>query len=143
MGLSRIVTVLALALCLGGEAGRSEGMAPDRIDRDALRATISAQIEAFGAGDLSTAFSIASPGIQALFGDPPGFARMVQEGYPMVWRPAELRFLGTRQDGGLVWQRVLIRDLAGALHILDYQMVDLPGGWRVNGVIRVPTGAGV
>ena len=143
MLLSRFVIVLLLGLHLVGLPARGEGVATDLADGEAMRATIAAQVEAFRSGDLSTAFLIASPAIQALFGDPHGFARMVQEGYPMVWRPAELRFLGARQEGCLIWQRVLIRDLSGGLHVLDYQMVDLPGGWRINGVIRVPSGTGV
>ena len=59
---------------------------------------------------------------------------MVRNGYPMVWRPDEFRFLELRDIDGRVWQKVLIRDEFGAVHLLDYQMVQTPDGWRINGV---------
>lgn len=65
---------------------------------------------------------------------------MVRNGYPMVWRPAEVRYLKLREVKGALWQRVLIRDRAGGVHLLDYQMVRVDGNWRINGVhiLRAP-----
>ena len=99
-----------------------------------IKAVISTQIEAFLAGDAGAAYDIASPTIQRLFGSPDNFTEMVQRGYPMVWRPAEFRFLDQREIAGNMWQRVLIRDQEGVLHVLDYQMVRIDGVWRINGV---------
>ena len=99
-----------------------------------VEAVISDQIEAFQAGDGDAAYDIASPTIQRLFGSPERFTQMVQRGYPMVWRPDELRFLDRREIGGQLWQRVLIRDQQGVLHVLDYQMLRIDGAWRINGV---------
>ncbi|WP_127115481.1 DUF4864 domain-containing protein [Shimia sediminis] len=99
-----------------------------------IEAVISDQIAAFQAGDAGAAYAIASPTIQRLFGGPETFTEMVQRGYPMVWRPEELRFLDQREIAGNIWQRVLIRDQQGALHVLDYQMVRVDGAWRINGV---------
>lgn len=103
-----------------------------------IEAAISTQIEAFQAGDSGAAYEIASPTIQRLFGNPETFTEMVQRGYPMVWRPEEVRFLDQREIAGNMWQRVLFRDQQGVLHVLDYQMVRIDDVWRINGVQILP-----
>ena len=110
-------------------------------DPSAIRDTIQGQIDAFRQDDVSTAFGFASPSIRSMFGTPERFGMMVQQGYPMVWRPAEIDFLDLRDQGGRLWQMVLIRDRAGVYHTLGYEMVpDGAGGWRINGVQIMRTG---
>ncbi|WP_170436180.1 DUF4864 domain-containing protein [Ruegeria arenilitoris] len=99
-----------------------------------IEANIAAQIEAFKADDFATAFTFASPNIQTMFRTPENFGAMVRNGYPMVWRPAEIRFLELRQISGFWWQKVMVVDANGRVHILDYQMVQLENGWKINGV---------
>lgn len=99
-----------------------------------IRATIDAQIEAFRADDFATAFTYASPAIRRLFGTSENFGGMVRNGYPMVWRPARIRYLELREIAGTLWQRVMITDAAGGVHILDYQMIELKNGWKINAV---------
>jgi hypothetical protein len=99
-----------------------------------IEANISAQIQAFKADDFATAFTFASPSIQRLFQNPDNFGAMVRNGYPMVWRPSEFRFLELREIAGALWQKVMITDANGRVHILDYQMIPLEDGWKVNGV---------
>ena len=99
-----------------------------------IEANISAQIQAFKADDFATAFTFASPSIQRLFQNPDNFGQMVRNGYPMVWRPADIRFLELREIAGALWQKVMITDANGRVHILDYQMIPLEGGWKINGV---------
>ncbi|OIP87998.1 MAG: DUF4864 domain-containing protein [Rhodobacterales bacterium CG2_30_65_12] len=101
---------------------------------DAPRTVIAAQLDAFRADDVTRAFSYASRGIQRVFVTPDGFGAMVREGYPMVWRPAETRFLELRELDGVTWQKLLVRDGAGVWHTLDYQMVREGGAWRIDGV---------
>ncbi|WP_170386045.1 DUF4864 domain-containing protein [Ruegeria atlantica] len=120
---------LLLALSL------SVGLASDAFAQSAeIEANISAQIQAFKADDFDTAFTFASPNIQRLFQTPENFGVMVKRGYPMVWRPADIRFLELREVAGALWQKVMITDGAGRVHILDYQMVALENGWKINGV---------
>lgn len=97
---------------------------------------IQQQLDAFTSRDVDQAFSFASPMIQGMFQSPRNFGQMVEFGYPMVWNNSETRFLDKRefQNGDVVMQKVMIRDQAGALHILEYQMVRLPQGWKINGV---------
>jgi hypothetical protein len=106
---------------------------------EAIESVIAAQIEAFLADDFDTAFSYASPMIQGMFQTPENFGVMVREGYPMVWRPSDVEFLSLETRQGALWQDVLVRDAGGALHILEYQMVEGDEGWRINAVrVRKP-----
>src|SRR5918992_244948 len=118
--------VLAAALAVASAAGAQ--------DPAEIREVISSQIEAMRVDDLDTAFGFASPGIQRMFETPERFGQMVREGYPMVWRPRDLRFLEPVPSAGRTVQPVLVTDESGALHVLDYEMVPLEGGWRIDGV---------
>ena len=100
----------------------------------AIQGVIERQIEAFKADDFATAFTFASPAIKGIFGTPERFGQMVRQGYPMVHRPAEVRFLELREVAGQLWQRVMMTDAAGKAHFLDYQMIETPEGWQINGV---------
>ncbi len=119
------------ALCVMAGVAFAPGV---RAQEEPIRAVISAQIEAFEVDDFDTAFTFASRAIQQMFGNAQNFGAMVKNGYPMVWRPGGLKFLALEQRGGLLWQDVLVRDLEGALHILEYQMQQDGADWKINGV---------
>jgi hypothetical protein len=57
----------------------------------------------------------------------------------MVWDNADVSFLELRDINGFLWQKVMVRDKNGSLHILDYQMVETAEGWQINGVQLLPT----
>lgn len=105
-----------------------------RADAAQIEATIGAQLDAFRADDFAEAFSYASPMIQSMFGSSDRFGVMVRNGYPMVWRPAEVQFLSLEDRGGSLYQTVRIRDAQGGTHLLEYQMIRNAAGWRINGV---------
>ncbi|SHG60055.1 DUF4864 domain-containing protein [Cognatishimia maritima] len=107
---------------------------------DDIQATIDAQISAFSEDDFAKAFSYASPSIQRIFGDEDRFEAMVRRGYPMVVEPKEVRYFQTRQDEIGYRQQVLFLDQSGASHLLEYQLVQIDGEWRINGVWMVPLG---
>ena len=127
--ISAIVIMLAFSL-------------PAKADEAAIKAVISNQIEAFQADDFVKAFTYASPKIQDIFGTAENFGTMVRQGYPMVWRPAEVQFLGTEMEGSKLWQNVMIRDTAGRVHVLGYEMITSEDGWKINAVKvqKVPEG---
>ena len=56
----------------------------------------------------------------------------------MVHRPSDVRFLELREVAGRLWQRVMMTDAAGRIHMLDYQMIETPEGWQINGVQILP-----
>ena len=77
---------------------------------DAIRSVIQSQLDAFQANDLASAFEHASPMIKGIFGDPQRFGQMVQNGYPMVWRPEAVEFGGLRDVDGTQVQSVFFTD---------------------------------
>ena len=103
-----------------------------------IQGTISRQIEAFRTDDFGTAFSYASPNIQEMFRNAENFGRMVRQGYPMVWRPADVRFLELKQLGAFQLQKVMVKDGNGRFHVLEYEMVQTGIGWQINGVRLLP-----
>ncbi|MEM9971304.1 MAG: DUF4864 domain-containing protein [Pseudomonadota bacterium] len=117
-------------------ATAQDAQAPD----PGIELTIQSQVDAFLVDDFAQAFTFASPNIQRLFGSAERFGTMVKNGYPMVWRPSEVQFLELRDLGASKIQRVLMRDAKGKVHLLDYQMVQMEGTWRIAGVqlLRTP-----
>ncbi|MBR3372249.1 MAG: DUF4864 domain-containing protein [Rhodobacteraceae bacterium] len=109
-------------------------------DSAGISRIIEDQIAALQADDFDRAFSYASPDIKRLFGTPDRFGAMVQDGYPMVYRPSDVTMLEQSQTPSGVVQRVMIRDAQGRLHFLAYQMVPAGDGWQINGVqlLRAP-----
>ena len=126
---------LALAVAVSLSAALAAPAAAELPGSDAIVETIQGQLNAFRDDDFATAFTYASPGIKGMFRTPERFGEMVRSGYPMVWRPAEVRFLElrTHPPGGKV-QRVMIIDKSGALHLLDYLMIQTEAGWQIAGV---------
>lgn len=112
--------------------------AQDPGDAPAIEAVISDQLADFNARDVPGAWEHASPMIQDMFGTPETFGTMVENGYPMVWDNAEARFLGLREEGGALRQRVMVEDPQGRAWMLDYEMIERPEGWKINGVQVLP-----
>jgi len=102
---------------------------------DGLTRTIEAQLNAFRADDFPTAFAFASDTIKRVFGTVERFETMVRQGFPMVHHPADVRYLDARIIAGKIWQKVMVTDVNGTIHILDYNMIrDESGAWRINAV---------
>ncbi|MEO0866576.1 MAG: DUF4864 domain-containing protein [Pseudomonadota bacterium] len=99
-----------------------------------IETVIGSQIEAFKVDDFEGAFEFAAPSIRNIFRTPENFGVMVQRGYPMVWRPAEVTFLDLREVPQGFVQTVQIVDAEGAVHYLAYAMTETPAGWKILGV---------
>ncbi|MBA3912112.1 MAG: DUF4864 domain-containing protein [Rhodobacter sp.] len=111
---------------------------PAAAQQEPIRQTIQSQLEAFQADDFATAFTFASPNIKGIFGTAENFGAMVKNGYPMVYRPADVEMGELREVAGNLWQRVRIVDQAGRAHLLDYMMIETPEGWQINAVQLLP-----
>ncbi len=131
--MKQVILAAAFAIFTSGPAS-AEGHG------SAITSVIQSQIDAFLADDFATAFAFASPNIKSIFQTPERFGLMVRQGYPMVWRPADVRYLELEDQNGMLWQKVMITDQAGAIHVLGYQMIEADGGWQINGVqvLRAP-----
>lgn len=114
-------------------------------DLAAIADVIDHQLDAFNDGDVATAWDDASAGIKRMFGSPDAFGRMVENGYPMVWDNAGAIFLDLRTDAdGRLWQLVRVTAADGSVHLLDYAMIETPGGWKIDAVVLLPdAGVGV
>ena len=99
-----------------------------------IQNVIGNQIEAFKVDDIDKAFTFASPSIQGIFRTPENFGRMVAQGYPMVWRPADVEYLDLTDEAGVYRQKVMITDESGRAHLLEYRMLETDNGWKINGV---------
>ncbi len=132
--MKHLLFALFSVLFLSSAASAQETLArnPD------IEGTIQSQMDAFVADDVATAFTFAAPSIQGMFGTPEVFGMMVKRGYPMVWRPDDVQFTDLRKEGGEMAQRVLIRDLDGKSHLLEYRLIDEGGQWRISGVQIIP-----
>jgi len=106
--------------------------------KDDVQTTIASQLDAFSQDDFARAFEYASPSIRRMFRNSDNFGMMVQRGYPMVWRPARLRFLEFENDKRGPYQLVEITDNNGRVHTLRYGMIETPAGWRIRGVQVLP-----
>lgn len=107
---------------------------PAKANDAAIQGVIDAQVAAFLKDDFETAFSYASPSIQGIFKSPQRFGQMVRQGYPMVWRPASVRYLDSEERGGQVIQTVQMTDANGVPHLLAYAMIETAEGWKIAGV---------
>jgi len=124
-----------LFLVLTGAAAQADDAA-----RNAARATIDRQIEAFRRNDAAGAYAEAAPQIRNLFPSAETFIAMVAKGYAPVLRPRSYRFetMGkTSEDEiaqGEITQGLSLQDEAGldwvALYTLQRQA---DGQWRITG----------
>ena len=128
--MKHIISAIALICLFGGTAVAQTATIKD---------TIQGQFHAFQTHDPNAAFEFASPTIQQKFANPQQFAQMVERGFPMVWNSGEIRFLERREINGLIWQKVMVQDATGRLHMLDYQMVNDNNVWKINGVQILPS----
>ena len=101
-------------------------------DEARIHDVITRQLDAMNHDDEAAAFAVASPKIQTLFKDAQTFMRMVQRGYPQVFRSRSHRFLNVDRSDGRLIQRVLIEGESGTV-IARYEMIEIDGNWRING----------
>ncbi|HCJ62326.1 MAG TPA: DUF4864 domain-containing protein [Alphaproteobacteria bacterium] len=120
------------SICMLIMLGQSEVRADERSS--AIQEVITNQISAFLSDDVDKAYGFASSNIKKVFPSPQSFGRMVQNGYPMIWRPESFEFLELREGAEDLFQGILITDSEDAKHIIIYQMAKEQGAWKIDGV---------
>ncbi|KQP09918.1 topoisomerase II [Methylobacterium sp. Leaf99] len=121
--------MMAFALTVGA------AQAADEAGRDAARATVTRQIEAFRKDDAATAYAQAAPVIQGMFPSADTFLAMVRKGYAAVYR-ARTYSVDRVEDVGPegVALGVKLQDEAGADWLALYTLEKQPdGAWRITG----------
>ena len=114
-------------------AWTSPAAALSAADREAIRRTIEAQMDAFRRDDEAAAFAFASPMIQGMFGTAANFMAMVRTGYPPVHRPRSVDFTELVEEGGALVQKVELIGPDGRPALALYTMVRGPHGWLIDG----------
>ncbi|UTH43726.1 DUF4864 domain-containing protein [Loktanella salsilacus] len=130
--------VLILMMGWGAPALAQDTPPAAQVEQLPLQDIIRQQLDAFNARDVDLAWSFASPMIQGMFGNPGNFGVMVSEGYPMVWDNSAAKFMAQREVDGRIYQQVMVQDTNGALHVLEYAMIQTAQGWKIDGVSLLP-----
>lgn len=130
--------VLILMMGWGVPALAQDTPPAAQVEQLPLQDIIRQQLDAFNARDVDLAWTFASPMIQGLFGNPGNFGMMVSEGYPMVWDNSAAKFMAQREVDGRIYQQVMVQDTNGALHVLEYAMIQTAQGWKIDGVSLLP-----
>ena len=132
----------ALAAVLWPAAARARAVETklSKADWQAIRKVISQQLAALRADDGDRAFSYASPGIRAQFGDAQTFMAMVRGAYSPLLVARYSEFLDGAVIDGIVIQplRLIAPDnsVLVALYTLEKQG---RGRWRINGCRLAPS----
>ncbi|MFL2793902.1 MAG: DUF4864 domain-containing protein [Paracoccaceae bacterium] len=104
---------------------------------EAVRYTISSQIDAFKDNDVKKAYTFAAPNIQAQFPSPDIFGLMVRNGYPIIWKPKSYKFTTFKDLGNRCIQRVLFQSYNGSLESYDYILEKNGSVWKIAGVLTI------
>ncbi len=114
----------------------AEGAQLSAADRASIRQVVEKQLDAFQRDDAVEAFSYATPSIQAQFGNPADFIRMVRTAYEAVYRPRATLFLDAFVTEDFIVQPVQVVAPDGTVMIAFYTMERQPGGeWRIAGCV--------
>ena len=104
---------------------------------EAVRYTISSQIDAFKQNDVKKAYTFAAPNIQAQFPSPDIFGLMVRNGYPIIWKPKSYKFTTFKDLGNRFIQRVLFQSYNGSLESYNYILEKNGSVWKIAGVLTI------
>lgn len=106
----------------------------------AIQSVIEDQISAFQSKDYDRAFSHAAPTIKQIFKTSDRFIGMVKKGYQPLYNPDSYAFSRNLEQGGSVYQEVLVTDQNGkqwqAVYTLKKQA---DGSWKITGVKMEPS----
>jgi len=128
----------AMTICTAAAQGASDGTLP-KSEWNAIERVVREQLAAFRAGDGEKAFTYASPGIRAQFGDAPTFIAMVRSGYAALLEARYTEFLeGAVIDGRVIQPLRLIAPDNGVVVAL-YTMEKHDGRWKIAGCVLAPS----
>jgi hypothetical protein len=130
---------IGLVLIWGLAFGPAQAVPVSAADAKAAQSVIQAQLNAFAADDAKRAFSYAAPSIRTQFGTADNFLLMVRQGYPMVYRPANVSFAKPEMISGKLVQTVQFSDLEGAEWVATYHLERQRNkAWRISACVVEP-----
>ena len=131
--INKFLVLLLLIVHLKGAVFADEG----GTVMEAVRYTISSQIDAFKDNDAKKAYTFAAPNIQAQFPSPDIFGLMVRNGYPIIWDPKNYKFTTFKDLGNSCIQQVLFQSYDGSLESYDYILEKVGNLWKIAGVLKI------
>ena len=124
--------MLAMSLLSAASAQLNETTA------QAVKNTVQAQLAAFAKDDADLAFSYAAPTIRAMFETPQNFMAMVQDAYPVVYRPEKFLFLASSGTDSAVVLPVKMWDKEGQSWMATYKLeLQADGRWLIVACVLV------
>jgi hypothetical protein len=137
-----VTTMLRILMTILLWAGLATASYADDVpadDASEFQRIITSQIDAFKADDGAKAYSFAAPSIQMIYPSSETFMKMVQQGYPQVYRPKSYKFIGAMLDtAGRPAQKVLFIGPDGKAYSALYTMQKQPDGtWKIAGCLIV------
>ena len=130
---------IGLVLIWGLAFGPAQAAPVSAADAKAAQTVIQSQLNAFAADDAKRAFSYAAPSIRTQFGTADNFLLMVRQGYPMVYRPANVSFAKPELISGKLVQTVQFSDLEGAEWVATYHLERQRNkAWRISACVVEP-----
>jgi hypothetical protein len=136
-----LVLTALCALAWGLQSGAADSAQPNlgRADWTAIKKAIRQQLDALRAGEAERAFSYASPGIQAQFGDAGNFMAMVRTGYLPLLEARYTEFLEGAVIEGVIVQPMRLIAPDNTVLVALYTMEKRKGAWRINGCQLAPS----
>ena len=127
------LAIFFLCLSLFAAPARAAETAPPEA-----RALIEKQLDAFAHDDAEGAYSLAAPGIRALFTESETFMARVRRSYAPVYRHRSVEFGAFAEDGDKIEQSLTIVDEDNNVWTAIYYLARQPDGtWRTNGCVLV------
>jgi len=110
-----------------------------KAEWQAIRKVISQQLAALRAEDGDRAFSYASPGIRAQFGNAQTFMAMVRDAYSPLLVARYTEFLDGAVIDGIVIQPLRLIAPDNSVLVALYTMEKQKGAWRITGCQLAPS----
>lgn len=130
----RLLAAGVLLVSLGWLPTAGAATALSAADEKSVRSVIQAQLAAFAKDDAAAAFSYAAPNVRKAFGSPAVFLKLVQNDYPVVYRPASVAFLKPEGQANDAIQRVQMEDANGDSWLATYTLQRQKNkSWRITG----------
>lgn len=129
--------MLSFVFLIGHAQAQSQTVSEDEV---AIQKVITDQIDAFQSKDYDRAFSHAAPTIKQIFKTKERFIGMVKGGYEPLYNPESYAFSRSIEQGGSLYQEVLVTDQSGKQWQAVYTLKQQPDGtWKITGVKMEPT----
>ncbi|SHG03716.1 protein of unknown function [Kaistia soli DSM 19436] len=107
---------------------------PSNADKDAFKALVQGQLQAFRQDDAMAAYGRAAPGIQRMFPSPDVFMNMVRQAYPPVYRSGSVAFGEVVEGPAGPMEKVYLTAADGSNWIALYSFEkQADGSWKISG----------